>query len=69
MTQKINIKYPGMNKFIKLTDMNEQVVYINSAMIAIIQKGISNGSFVLMLMSDAKIKVKESQEEILKMID
>jgi hypothetical protein len=49
--------------------MNEQVVYINSAMIAIIQKGISNGSFVLMLMSDAKIKVKESQEEILKMID
>lgn len=70
MTQRIDIKYPGMNKFIELTDLtNNQPIQINSQMIMCIETGPSGGSILgVAFMNDKRIIVKESPKEILKMI-
>ena len=54
--------------FIKLTNHDDQPVYINSGMILTIEPGPSNGSKIQMIMDERIIKVKESPDEVMKKV-
>lgn len=54
--------------FIKLTDLDEQPVYINASMILSIESGPSNGSKIKMVMDDRILKVKQSPDELIKKV-
>ena len=58
-----------MRDFIKLTDMDDYSIYLNSAMILTVEIGHSNGSKIQMVMSDKYIHVKESPTEVAKLVN
>jgi uncharacterized protein YlzI (FlbEa/FlbD family) len=57
-----------MRDYVKLTNHNGNVVYVNTAMILTIEAGHSNGSSLKMAMSDRVFNIKESPDEIMKLI-
>lgn len=54
--------------FIKLTDFDGGVVYINTSMVSAIMLHHSNGSKIKLAMNEDFIKVKESPDEVVKMV-
>jgi uncharacterized protein YlzI (FlbEa/FlbD family) len=57
-----------MRDYVKLTNHNGNAVYVNTAMILTIEASHSNGSTLKMAMSDRVFNVKESTDEIMKLI-
>jgi len=57
-----------MRDYVKLTNHNGNIVYVNTAMILTIESSHSNGSTLKMAMSDRVFNVKESTDEIMKLI-
>lgn len=67
MTQRIDIKYPGMNNnFIKLNQTDETPIWVNKLMIVTMQNS-ELGTYLTTFNKRAFI-VKETPDEILKMI-
>ena len=58
-----------MRDFIKLTSVGGYAIYVNSAMVLTVEFGHSNGSDIKMLMSDKPIHVKESPDEVVKLLN
>ena len=57
-----------LGNFIKLTDVDDFAIYVNSTMIIAVEIGHSNGSKIQMMMSERYLHVKESPSEVIKLI-
>ena len=57
-----------MRDYVKLTNQNGHTVYVNTAMILTIEGSHSNGSTLKMAMNDRVFNVKESTDEVMKLI-
>lgn len=57
-----------MRDYVKLTDVNNWPIYINSAMILTIESTHSKGSILRMVMSEKALSVKESPDDVMNLI-
>ena len=56
------------NEFLKLTDNDNSPVWINAMLVLTVETSHSKGSKIKMAMDDRVLKVKESPEQVLKLI-
>ena len=57
-----------MRDYVKMTNHDGQSIYANVSLILTIEPGHSNGSTVKMAMSEMRLQVKESPEQIFKLL-
>lgn len=57
------------NDFIKLEDLDGSTIYLNAGMIVAIELLISKGSKIQLLMNNKTFKVKQTPDEIMKLIE
>lgn len=57
-----------MRDYVKMTNHDGDSIYVNASLILTIEPGHSNGSTLKMAMSEMRLQVKESPEQIFKLL-